>query len=62
MRSPGTCTRAVLERVEPDVPVVLVSAAVDIAERASELGLTRFLAKPFDISQLGEMVERPAAP
>jgi CheY-like chemotaxis protein len=56
--SPRACARAVLDRVEPDVPVVLVSAAVDIAERAAELGLGRYLAKPFDIAALGEAVGR----
>jgi len=49
---PCACAKAILERVEPGVPVVLVSAAVDIAERAAELDLTRFLSKPFDMAQL----------
>jgi len=54
--SPAACARAILERVDPGVPVVLVSAAVDIAERAAELGLTRYLAKPFDLVQLHAVV------
>jgi DNA-binding NtrC family response regulator len=49
---PAACAKAILERIDPGVPVVLVSAAVDIAERAAELGLTRYLAKPFDMAQL----------
>ena len=60
--APSACARAVLDRVEPGVPVVLVSAAVDIAERAAELGLTRYLAKPFDISALGDLVEGAGVP
>ena len=54
--SPVACAKAVLERVDPGVPVVLVSAAVDIGERAAELGLTRHLAKPFDLAQLRDVV------
>jgi CheY-like chemotaxis protein len=60
--APDACARAILDRVDPDVPVVLVSAAVDISERAAELGLTRFLAKPFDIAELGEIVGGPRSP
>lgn len=54
--SPCACTKAILERVDPGVPVVLVSAAVDIGERAAELGLSRFLAKPFDTVELRALV------
>ena len=57
--SPAACAAAVLARVDPGVPVVLVSAAVDIAERAAELGLTRYLAKPFDLSELHALVQAP---
>lgn len=49
---PCACAKAICARVEPTVPVVLVSAAVDIAERAAQLQLTRFLSKPFDVAQL----------
>jgi DNA-binding NtrC family response regulator len=49
---PAACLKEVLERLEPGVRVILVSAAVDIAERASELGLATFLAKPFETEQL----------
>jgi CheY-like chemotaxis protein len=58
--APGPCVRAIHARLDPGVPVVLVSAAVDVAERAAELGLTRFLAKPFDLSQLHDTVLGPA--
>jgi CheY-like chemotaxis protein len=54
--SPAACAKAILERVDPGVPVILVSAAVDIAERAAELRLTRYLAKPFDLAQLRDVV------
>jgi CheY-like chemotaxis protein len=50
--APCACVEAIRTRLDPGVPVVLVSAAVDIAQRAAELGLTRFLSKPFDVTQL----------
>jgi CheY-like chemotaxis protein len=58
---PRECARAVLAAVDPGVPVILVSAAVDIAERATELGLTRSLAKPFEMPQLLDAVMQAAA-
>lgn len=60
--SPCECTRAIHERIDPAVRVVLVSAAVDISERAADLGLARFLAKPFDLEQLHDAVLGPRAP
>jgi two-component system OmpR family response regulator len=35
-----------------DVPVLLLSAASDLAERARELGVTSYLAKPFELEDL----------
>jgi DNA-binding NtrC family response regulator len=58
--APDACLKAVRERIEPDVNVILVSAAVDIAERASELGLSKFLAKPFETDQLKDLLVGPA--
>jgi FixJ family two-component response regulator len=60
--SPVACARAVLDRVESEVPVVLVSAAVDIAARAAEVGLHHFLAKPFDIADLMALVAPDPGP
>jgi CheY-like chemotaxis protein len=54
--TPAACVRAIRDRIDPSVPLVLVSAAVDIAERAAELGLTRYLAKPFELVQLQDAV------
>ena len=34
-----------------DVPVLLLSAAGDLAERANELGVSAYLAKPFELEQ-----------
>ncbi|WP_437295628.1 response regulator [Sorangium sp. So ce426] len=60
--SPDDCARAIRARVDPAVRVVLVSAAVDVSERAAELGLARFLAKPFDLDQLYDAVLGPREP
>jgi DNA-binding NtrC family response regulator len=49
---PRKCAKAVVAKVSSDVPVILLSAAVDIAERAAEVGLRRFLAKPFEVNDL----------
>jgi two-component system, NtrC family, response regulator PilR len=44
--------KAIQVRLDPGVPIVLVSAATDIAERARELGLARYLGKPFEVDAL----------
>jgi len=41
-----------------DVPVILLSAAGDLAERAKELGVSAFLAKPFELDDLLVVVRR----
>jgi DNA-binding response OmpR family regulator len=43
-----------------DVPVLLLSAAGDLAERAKELGVTEYLAKPFELEELLVVVRRLA--
>jgi DNA-binding NtrC family response regulator len=53
---PAACLKSVLDRVEPGVDVILVSAAVDIGERAAELGLSKFLAKPFETEELRRLL------
>ena len=50
--TPAECTRRLLEVSGPDVEVVLVTAASNAAERAAELGVARYLSKPFEIEQL----------
>ncbi|KYF88881.1 hypothetical protein BE20_21780 [Sorangium cellulosum] len=60
--SPCECAKAIRERIDPVVRVVLVSAAVDVAELAAKLGLARFLAKPFDLDELHDAVLGPRAP
>jgi len=50
--SPSCCAQTLAVRFPEDVPIVLVSAAVDIRERATSIGLKRFLAKPFEMEEL----------
>ncbi|MFT3768818.1 MAG: response regulator [Minicystis sp.] len=56
---PPRCTSEIRARVEPGVPIILVSAAPNVAERAAELGLDRFLSKPFDVAQLHDELLGP---
>jgi DNA-binding response OmpR family regulator len=41
-----------------DVPVLLLSAVGDLAERAKELGVEAYLAKPFELEELLVIVRR----
>jgi DNA-binding response OmpR family regulator len=41
-----------------DVPILLLSAARDLPDRARELGLTSFLAKPFELDDFVVQVGR----
>jgi DNA-binding response OmpR family regulator len=41
-----------------DVPVILLSAAGDLPERAKELGVSAFVAKPFELEELLVVVRR----
>ena len=48
------------ERPGPHVPIVVITAAHEVAERAAQVAADDFLAKPFDIDDLVHMVERHA--
>jgi CheY-like chemotaxis protein len=54
--SPAECASRVSMLAGTEIDVVLMTAAVDPAQLAAELGLSRWLAKPCDFEQLG----RPA--
>lgn len=41
-----------------DVPILLLSAASDLPDRARELGVTSFLAKPFELEEFVVLVRR----
>jgi two-component system, LuxR family, response regulator FixJ len=48
-----------LRRIDPNLPVIIVSGAIGAAgaERAAELGAVAVLEKPFDIGQLKEKLD-----
>jgi CheY-like chemotaxis protein len=46
---PVRCCREIVANARAGTPVVLVTAALDPAERARELGLEHFVGKPFDL-------------
>jgi CheY-like chemotaxis protein len=56
--TPVECACVLKERVGPDVEIVLVTAAATPGKHAAELGLARYLSKPFAVDQLQGMVAR----
>jgi CheY-like chemotaxis protein len=46
----------------PHAPIVIVTAALDVAKDAKEIGADGFLAKPFQLDDLVALVERHAGP
>ncbi|HYF49361.1 MAG TPA: response regulator [Planctomycetota bacterium] len=56
----GSDTQQIVERlraIDPNVPIVLMSGINNPARRAKDLGLKRFLAKPFDINALRKVLD-----
>jgi DNA-binding response OmpR family regulator len=50
--------RSLNARGMSDVPILLLSAASDLPDRARELGVTSFLAKPFELDAFVVLVRR----
>src|SRR5688572_20857583 len=48
---PDGILRSLRAREMNDVPVLLLSAANDLPDRARELGVARYLAKPFELDE-----------
>jgi CheY-like chemotaxis protein len=48
-------------RYDRHAPIIVVTAAVNVTTRASEVAAEGFLGKPFEISDLLEAAARPAA-
>ncbi len=46
------------ERPGPHAPIVIVTAALDVAKDARDIGADGFLAKPFQLDDLLDLVER----
>lgn len=49
------------QRPGPHAPIVLVTAAATVRQRAAEVGADAYIGKPFDLQRLYEVVERYAA-
>jgi DNA-binding response OmpR family regulator len=63
LRMPGTDGMEVLRRVSrerPEIKVIIITAygSIDLAVEAMKLGAVDFLQKPFEVSQVREMVRR----
>jgi len=54
--------RTYRQRPGPHAPIVIVTAALDVAKEAKDIGADGFLAKPFQLDDLLDLVERHAAP
>jgi CheY-like chemotaxis protein len=54
---PRDCALAIARLVDPS-HVILCTAAVDAGARAADLGLTRWLGKPFSLRKLEEVVHK----
>jgi len=53
---PIECAHAFLELALPSTTIALCTAAVNPAGRATELGLSRWLGKPFSLAELEQLV------
>ena len=54
--------RTYRERPGPHAPIVILTAALDVAKDAQEIGADGFLAKPFQLDDLLELVLHHSAP
>jgi len=54
--------RTYRERPGPHAPIVIVTAALDVAKDAKEIGADGFLAKPFQLDDLLQLVQQHSAP
>ena len=54
--------RAYRQRPGPHAPIVIVTAALDVAKDAKEIGADGFLAKPVQLDDLLDLVQRHAVP
>jgi two-component system chemotaxis response regulator CheY len=54
--------RTYREQPGPHAPIVIVTAALDVAKDAKEIGANGFLAKPFQLDDLLQLVQQHSAP
>lgn len=57
-RTSGALTAALRRRDAHDVPIVLLSAALDLEQRARAIGAAAYLAKPFGIDEFAATCRR----
>ena len=55
---PDHILRSLSARGMSDVPILLLSAATDLPERARELGVAEYLAKPFELEEFLVVIHR----
>ncbi len=55
--APSVCADCIRDIVGTEIPVVLVTASVSPGDLAKKLGLHNWLAKPFDLDRLIEVIE-----
>jgi two-component system chemotaxis response regulator CheY len=48
------------ERSEPHAPIIMMTAAHDFRARAAEIGADDYIAKPFDVETLLDLIRRHA--
>jgi CheY-like chemotaxis protein len=53
---PIACAEAILEKAGPEVPVVLVTAAVDPSDQAARMRIGRWISKPVEVSVLTDLL------
>ncbi len=54
--------RTYRQRPGRHAPIVIVTAALDVAKDAAEIGADGFLAKPFQLDELLQLVQRHSTP
>ena len=54
--------RTYRDRPGPHAPIVIVTAALDVAKDAKDIGADGFLAKPFQLDELLDLVHHHSAP
>jgi len=59
--NPGECAASLIARSGIEISIVLITAAADPAARAAELKLSRWLSKPFEISDLEVLLKEPGS-
>jgi CheY-like chemotaxis protein len=59
--APAQCADAIVAEAASKIPVVLLTAAFDPAARAAELKLHRWVSKPFEVSEVIDLVTQTPA-